>query len=150
MVRIRLGLLLLSAAVVAVGVLGGWRVSVRFVSAGGEMRGEGARSLITTLPDASAMPDAGLLRAAPRDAGTGMEPAKVAAGHVGALHRPPANSPAGVVAPAVRRSYAGLRITFRRAWRPVTYEIRSPQKQGVRFLPATSAGGPGTLLEWDL
>lgn len=138
--RVRFGLLLLSAAVVAAGVLGGWRVSVRFVGGGGGMRDTGGPAMIVKLPDAHALPDAGRPRRAvlPR---VPLESAPGRSAAPGAVHRPPVEVPAAV-AP---RPTAGLHMTFTREWRPVTYEIRSPRKAPVRFL----CTGCPALLEWD-
>jgi len=59
--------------------------------------------------------------------------------------------------PAAPTRFTGLHMTFPRIWRPVTYEVRGPQKAPVRLLcgacPADDSTHTSdariTLMEWN-
>ena len=59
--------------------------------------------------------------------------------------------------PAAPTRFTGLHMTFPRLWRPVTYEVRGPQKARVRLLCGACSADDSTptsdaritLMEWN-
>jgi hypothetical protein len=160
MARARIALVFLSAVVIGAGALGGWRISVRFVGAGTQIRGAGGPPVTeeyrrVPIPDGHARAPAipavpsrsashlALMGPGPATMGTKSGAASrsplvstpVSPAAPGAADRAPTDPPADAPAPAIPKKSTGLHMTFQREWHQVTYEIGSPTlKPPVRFL----------------